>query len=155
MTLPDIPPSGGFAEFIRQSIVYILAPAVPMIGTLVAIVLRKKRPRDGAQDAVFEASTAQIADLRAQNRALSTENDALRSSRGDFEAQAIRSQAAQEVARAAAKAAADALARTAADCASVRLKAEQAIRYNFVLRGELAKNGLAIPPDPADMVPTP
>lgn len=114
-----------------------------------AIILKRKRPKSGAEDAVYEVNRATIEDQRAQIEALQKENDALRTARNDFEAANVRAQANLEIARAAAETASQAARSNAAELVGLRAKWEQAQRYIFMLRAELAKHNIPIPPEPA------
>ena len=126
----------------------IAATVLTTVATWGGIVLKRKRPKVGAEDAVYEVNKATIVDQRAQLVALRSENDELRTARNEFESAVTRAQANLEIAQQAAQAAMDAAKRNADDLVVLRRKWEHSQQYIFVLRAELAKQGIPIPIPP-------
>lgn len=125
------------------------ATFITTVGGLGAIWLKRKRPKAGAEDAVYEVNRATIEDQRAQIAALQKENDALRTSRNEFEAAATRAITNHQIAAEAAETARGALLRTQSDMSDLREKWERAQRYIYALRAELARHNIPLPPEPA------
>lgn len=158
---PDVtPPSGPEVEAgvpdmhgdgpitMLQFVSGIAATVLTTLGTWGAIILKRKRPKVGAEDAVYEVNRATIEDQRAQLVALRSENDALRQARNEFEGAVTRAHANLEIAQQAAAAALAAAQRNAHDLEALRTKWETAQRYIFMLRAELAKFNIPIPAEP-------
>lgn len=122
---------------------------VSVIGTWGAIVLRRKRPRDGAQDAVYEINRDTILDLRAQNEALRKENDTLRTSRAEFEGALITANANVRIAQQAAETAARAADENLVELSALRSRWVAAQGYIHTLKSTLARHGVPVPPEPA------
>lgn len=118
-----------------------------VLGTWGAIVLRRKRPREGAQDAVYEINRDTILDLRAQNEALRKENDTLRTSRAEFEGALITANANVRIAQQAAETAARAAGENLAELGLLRNRWVAAQGYIHTLKSTLARHGIAVPPE--------
>lgn len=132
-----------------QTIAYIGGLVLTTLATWGGIVLKRKRPKDGAQDAVFEINRVTIEDQRTQIKALQAENDTLRQARSEFEAASTMANANLKIARQAAEAAVKAAEATAAELEALRPKWIKAQQYIHELRTTLARHGLEIPPEPS------
>lgn len=141
----DMPPEVSTGS---QQLVAIITVVLSTIGGWVTIVLRRKRPRDGASDAVFEANTATIVDLRRENVALRGENDELRRLRSEFEGQLITANANLKIAQQAAATAAAAAENNLREYEALQQRYVKARRHIHDLRTKLADHGLEIPPEP-------
>lgn len=123
--------------------------AISTAGTLWAIILRRKRPKAGAEDAVYEVNRATILDLRAQVEALQKENAALRTQRADFEGLLAIANANLRIAQQAADIAVRAARENDAALIALRARQLQSDGYIYTLHAALAKAGVPIPPEPA------
>jgi len=147
MGVPDMPGS-TLPTNLWQTIAYIGGIVLTFFGTWGGIVLRRKRPKAGAEDAVYEVNRATILDLRTQNEALRKENDTLRTNVSGFDGANIRMQANLEVATNAARAAQAAAEASTAEMLVLRERWIKARQYIFTLRAVLAEKGLPIPEEP-------
>lgn len=130
-----------------QTVTWIAGGLLTTLGTWGAIILRRRRPKSGAEDAVFEINRATIVDLRAQVEILQKENDALRTARAEFEGLNLRIRANLEIASQAAEAAQRAARDSTEEMLKLRERWVKAKHYIFTLRSLLAEHGIAIPPD--------
>ncbi len=132
----------------RLQAIYLAATSViTAVATLAGIHLKKKRPKAGAEDAVYEINRATIEDQRAQINSLQLENTALRTARGEFEAALLTANANLKIAQQAAAAAAQAAAENVVELENLRQRWLRARQYIHTLHTKLAEHGLAIPPE--------
>lgn len=150
MISPDMGPlaNGESPVTWAQLVASIIGTLITVVGGWMAIILKRKRPKTGAEDAVYEINRATIEDQRAQITALQKENDTLRTSRNEFEAAATRAETNHKIASEAAQTAKDALLRTQSDIAALHDKWEKAQRYIYTLRAELVRHNIPVPPEP-------
>ena len=118
--------------------------------SLAAIMLRKKRPKAGAEDAVYEVNRMTIEDQRAQIRIKDDEIAQLRTSRNEFEAAVITTNANLQIATQAAQTAARAAEANAIELVKLRTNWLRALQYIHILQTELARHGLPVPPQQDD-----
>ena len=83
---PTIVPIPVVGEVDRGWLLALITGGLTLLTTLGSVWLRRKRPKSGAEDAVYETSQLTILDLRAENKALRAENDTLRVGRNEAEA---------------------------------------------------------------------
>lgn len=121
--------------------------------SLAAIVLRKKRPKAGAEDAVYEVNRMTIEDQRTQIRLKDDEITQLRTSRNEFEAAVITTNANLQIATHAAQTAARAAEANALELVKLRSNWIRALQYIHILQTELARHGLPVPPQPEEPAP--
>lgn len=131
-----------------QAIYLFAASALTTLGALAGIWLKKKRPKSGAEDAVYEINRATIEDQRQQIVALRAENAALSKARGEFEAALMLANANLQIAQQAAATAAKAAADNVTELEALRGKWLRARQYIHTLHTTLAEAGLDIPPEP-------
>lgn len=130
----------------RLQAAYLLAASIITgVATTAGIWLRKKRPKAGAEDAVYEINRATIEDQRAQINSLQLENTALRTARGEFEAALLTANANLKIAQQAAAAAAQAAAENVVELENLRRRWLAARQYIHTLHTKLAEHGLPIP----------
>ena len=133
-----------------QTIYLLAASALTTLGALAGIWLKKKRPKSGAEDAVYEINRATIEDQRQQIAALRAENAALSKARGEFEAALMISNANLTIASQAAATAAKAAQENAVELQALRARWLRARQYIHTLHTSLAEAGLDIPPEPEE-----
>lgn len=131
-----------------QTIYLLAASALTTIGATVGILLRRKRPKSGAEDAVYEINRATIEDQRQQIAALRAENAALSKARGEFEAALMISNANLTIASQAAATAARACQENAVEVEALRGRWLRQRAYIHTLHAKMAEAGLEIPPEP-------
>lgn len=133
-----------------QAVYLFAASALTTLGALAGIWLKKKRPKSGAEDAVYEINRATIEDQRQQIVTLRAENLALSKARGEFEAALMISNANLTIASQAAATAARAAQENATELQALRARWLRARQYIHTLHTKLAEAGLDIPPEPED-----
>ena len=131
-----------------QAAYLLAASALTTLGAAVGVWLRRKRPKSGAEDAVYEINRATIEDQRQQIVALRAENAALSKARGEFEAALMISNANLTIASQAAATAARAAQENAVELEALRSRWLRQRAYIHTLHATLAEAGLDIPPEP-------
>lgn len=144
--LPDAVSALPTSRF--QAAYLLAASALTTVGAAVGIWLRRKRPKSGAEDAVYEINRATIEDQRQQIAALRAENQALSTARGEFEAALMISNANLTIASQAAATAARAAQENAVELEALRSRWLRQRAYIHTLHYTLAEAGLDIPPEP-------
>ena len=148
--MPEMTPPSGGAQNAWQALAAFGGTLLTGLIGWGAIILRKKRPKSGAEDAVYEVNRLTIEDQRQQIRILTDENALLRRSNNEFEAAVITTNANLQIASQAAQTAARAAEANMQELVTLRANWLRSQQYIHILRTELARHGLAIPEEPKD-----
>ena len=144
-TIVSIPVAG---EVDRGWLIALISGGITLVTTLGSVWLRRKRPKSGAEDAVYETSQLTILDLRAENKALRAENDTLRVGRNEAEAALAQAQAQAKIAAQAAETASAAAKLATHELETIRARWVAKLQYIHTLKSTLALHGIEIPPEP-------
>ena len=136
-------------EIGRGWVTGVVSSVITAVTTLAAIWLKRKRPKSGAEDAVYETNRLTIIDLREQLSAARAENDALRSARNEAESAASFAQTQAKIAQQAAEAAAGAAQAATDQLEALRENWVRKLQYIHTLKSTLARHGIEVPPEPA------
>lgn len=115
---------------------------------ILAVAIRRKNKEQGTEDFVWVMSNKTIERLNKEVEALQKENTLIRGQKNQFESAAAQAQARADIASQAADVARAAAVANMEEMNRLRRNWEKLLAYTHVLRSEMAKNNVSIPPEP-------
>ncbi|QIN95193.1 hypothetical protein DLP3_030 [Stenotrophomonas phage vB_SmaS_DLP_3] len=115
---------------------------------ILAVAIRRKNKEQGTEDFVWVMSNRTIERLNKEVEALQKENTLIRGQKNQFESAAAQAQARADIASQAAEVARAAAVANVEEMNRLRRNWDKLLAYTHVLRMEMVKNNVQIPPEP-------